>query len=445
MSLHSQQGAPSAGITHASVLRLAVPIILSNLTVPLMGVFDTAIIGQLGSAVILGAVGLGATVVTSILWFFGFLRMATTGLAAQAHGSGDEGVVTGVLLRALLIAAVAGGLLILGQALLIPLALKIAPASAEVEELAQTYAYIRILSAPAALGVFAINGFFIATDRSAVLLFIQILISGLNVALNFWFVLGLGWGVEGVAWASVIAEVVGVTVGLGFCFWGRGALVRKSLPRLMDTGQLLKLFSISGDIFLRSLMLQIIFVSFIFLGSGFGDVELAANQVLFQFMHLIAYGLDGFAFAAEALVGQAVGRRDRAGLLRAVKLAGLWGAALSVITAAGIWFSSYWAIDMMTTSQEVRDMARIFVIYAALTPIIGFASWLLDGVFIGATRGPDMRNMMALSLIGYGIAIWVLTPNLENHGLWIAWLISYILRAATLASRFPKLLASIEK
>lgn len=426
-------------VTHARVLKIALPIVLSNATVPILGAVDTGVVGQLGAAAPIGAVGLGAVTITSIYWMFGFLRMGTTGLTAKALGAADDREVAALLIRALMIAMAAGVMLIALQLPLIWAAFQIAPGSAEVEAMARDYMAIRLWSAPAAIGVYGLTGWLIAQERTGAVLVIQLAMNLTNIGLDFLFVLGFDWGVNGVAYATLIAEWLGVLVGLYLCraaFMGR---VWGSWARVFDRARLLGMAVVNRDILLRSLMLQAIFLSFMFFGADFGDVQLAANQVLLQFLYITAYALDGFAFAAEALVGQALGRRDRAGLRRGAFLTSLWGAAICAGLALGFAVAGGVIIDIMATDPAVRDVARDFLPWMVAAPILGVASWMLDGIFIGAARSRDMRDMMAISFVIYGVALALLMPWLGAHGLWAALLISFVARGITLGWRYPSL------
>jgi len=429
----------SPPVTHARVLKIALPIVISNATVPILGAVDTGVVGQLGEAAPIGAVGLGAVILTGIYWIFGFLRMGTTGLTGQALGAGQTGEVAALLTRALMI-GLAGGLVVI--AVQVPLfagAFLVAPASDEVEGMARSYMAIRVWSAPAMIAIFGMTGWLIAQERTRAVLAIQVLMNGVNVGLDVWFVLGLNWGVEGVARATVIAEWGGLGLGLWFCRDAFGVPAWRDWPRVFDPVRLRVMAAVNGDILLRSLMLQAVFVSFLFLGAGFGDVTLAANQVLMQFLNVTAYALDGFAFAAEAIVGQAYGARRLAVLRRGAVLASLWALVICVGIAALYAVAGGAVIDLMTTAPEVRDAARVFLPYAVAAPLLGLAPFMLDGVFIGATRTRDMRNMMALSLLLYAVAVAVLVPPLGNHGLWAALLLSFVARGVTLGLRYPAL------
>lgn len=424
-------------LTHARVLRIAGPIVLSNATVPLLGAVDTGVVGQMGQAAPIGAVGIGAVILATLYWAFGFLRMGTSGLAAQAHGAGDADERSAVLLRALMIGVTAGLVLILLQLPLVAAAFAIAPASDEVEGLARTYIGIRIWGAPATIALYAVTGWLIAIERTKAVLAIQLWMNGLNVCLDLWFVLGLGWGVEGVAVATLIAEWTGLALGLWFC---RGAILSGgvTLARILDRARLSRMARVNGDIMLRSVILQASFTTFIFLGARFGDVTLAANQVLLQFLEITAYALDGFAFAAESLVGQAVGARSPVAVRRASVLASQWGIGGAVVLGAAFWLAGPVIIDTMTTSPEVREMARHFLPWIAIAPVIGIASWMFDGIFIGATLTREMRNAMVVSVIVYVAALAVLLPAFGNHGLWAALMVLNAARGVTMALRYHR-------
>lgn len=426
-------------VTHSRVLAIALPIVLSNVTIPILGAVDTAVVGQMGRAAPIGAVGIGAIVISAFYWVFGFLRMGTTGLAAQATGQGDQAEVAAILSRVLMIAFAAGATIILLQLPLIWAAFRIAPASAEVESLARGYIAIRIWSAPAAIAVFGITGWLIAQERTRAVLALQLGMNGVNVGLNLWFVLGLGWGVNGVAFATFLAEWGALAMGLYLCRAAFRLPDWRNWSRVFDRAKLVRMAQVNSDILVRSLMLQAIFLSFMFLGADFGDVTLAANQVLLQFLYITAYALDGFAFAAEAIVGQAVGAKAIPVLRRGALLSSLWGACVCIALAVGFYVFGPTIIDMMAKNAEVQTTARTYLAYMALAPVLALASFMFDGIFIGATRTRDMRNMMIVSALIYALAVLLLMPPFGNHGLWLALLISFVARGATLACRYPAL------
>ncbi|WP_293448098.1 MATE family efflux transporter [Planktotalea sp.] len=426
-------------LTHRRVLTVALPVVLSNATVPILGAVDTGVVGQLGLAAPIGAVGIGAIALTAIYWIFGFLRMGTAGLTAQASGAGRKGEVSALLSRGMIIGLVAGFIIMALQVPLIWLALQTAPASSEVESLAQSYMGIRIYGAPAAIGIYVVTGWLIGLERTRGVLIVQLWMNGLNIVLDLWFVLGLGWGVEGVAIATLIAEWSGLLLGLWLCRDALKTPAWKDWPRVFERAQMILFARVNRDILLRSVMLQAIFLSFVFLGARFGDVTLAANHVLLQFLEITAFSMDGFAIAAETLVGQSMGVRSVARVRRAAVLTSFWGLITVLCTATAFALFGPWIIDVMTTSPEVRAEARVYLPYMVAAPLVGCAAWMLDGIFIGATRSADMRNMMALSAVIYVIALLILMPMVGNHGLWLALLISFIARGITLGWKYPAL------
>ena len=426
-------------LSHKRVLHLAVPIMLANATVPILGAVDTGVVGQMGLAAPIGAVGIGAVILSAFYWVFGFLRMGTVGLTAQAEGQGDSGEVAALLTRALMIGLCAGVLIIVLQGALFWAAFQVSPASAEVEGLARQYMAVRIWSAPAAIALYGITGWLIAQERTRAVLVLQLWMNGLNIGLDIWFVIDLGWGVQGVALATAIAEWSGFALGLWFCRAVFAGAAWRAWASVFDGARWRRMMGLNSDILIRSLLLQAIFVGFMFIGAGQGDVALAANQVLLQFLMITSYGLDGFAFSAEALVGRAVGARKPALVRRAALLASGWGMVAAVMMALAFVLCGGWIIDLMTTAEEVRGQARVYLPYLLVAPVVSCAAFMLDGIFVGATRSRDMRNMMALSFGVYVVCVLVLVPMIGNHGLWLSMLISFVVRAITLGARYPAL------
>lgn len=435
--------ADAATLTHRRILHIAVPVVLANVTVPLLGLVDTGVVGQMGLAAPIGAVGIGAVILTALYWVFGFLRMGTTGFAAQSRGAGDADETAAILIRALGIAAIGGLAIIALQVPLFQFGFWMSPASAEVEALARGYMAIRVWSAPFLIATYAVTGWLVAAERTRAILVIQLLMNGTNIGLDVLFVLGFGWGVHGVAIATVIAEISGCCLGLWYCRGGLRLDILHDRARLLDAAKLRRFASVNADILVRSLFLQAIFMSFLFFGARYGDTRLAANHILLQFLTFTAYAMDGFAFAVESLVGQALGQKDRAVFRRASIMVSKWCFGIGVVLALTFGVAGGAIIDLMTTARDVRAAAREFLIYMALTPFLSAAPFMLDGIFIGATRTRDMRNMMIVSAaIYFGVAL-ALMPMLGNHGLWVALLISFAARGVTLASKYPALERSI--
>tara|TARA_B100000768_G_scaffold178023_1_gene193109 strand:- start:488 stop:1810 length:1323 start_codon:yes stop_codon:yes gene_type:complete len=427
------------GITHRRVLTIAIPIVISNATVPILGAVDTGVIGQMGVAAPIGAVGIGAIILGALYWIFGFLRMGTVGLTSQAFGAGDHREVNALFFRATGIGLIAGLAFVLFQIPLFLGAFWVSPASAEVEDLARQYMSIRIWSAPAAIAIYGLSGWLIAQERTGAVLMIQLLMNVSNIILDLWFVLGLGLGVEGVAIATLIAEWGGLALGMYLCRSVLSGFSGSIWQQVFDRERLIRMAQVNVDILIRSVLLQAGFVSFLFFGADLGDVTLAGNQVLLQFVYMAAHAMDGFVFAAESLVGQAVGARAVAQLRRAASLTAIWTFSLGVLMAVIFWAVGPWVIDLMAKDVAVQAAARLYLPHTALAPLLGALAWMLDGVFIGATRTRDMRNMMILSFLGYCALVALLFPSFGNHGLWLAMNGFLILRGVTLALRYPAL------
>jgi MATE family multidrug resistance protein len=363
--------------------------------------------------------------------------MGTSGLVAQSHGAKDPAETGAILMRALLIGLAAGVVFVLTHPLLFATGFAIAPASAEVEGLADLYLSIRVWGAPATIALYAVTGWLIAVERTRAVLVLQLWINGVNVGLDLWFVLGLGWGVEGVATASLIAEWSGLGLGLWLCRAAFAGGQWRDWARVFDRVRVRRMMRVNGDIMLRSILLQGAFTGFIFLSAGQGDVTLAANQVLLQFLEITAYGLAGFAFAAESLVGQAVGARSVPAVRRASVVTSQWGVAGALALGIFFWAAGPAIIDLMTTEPGVRAEARAYLAWAVAAPVIGIASWMFDGIFIGATRSREMRNSAAISVLVYAAAVAGLW-GLGNHGLWAALMVMNVTRAVTLGAVYGR-------
>ncbi len=423
-------------LTHRRILKIALPIVLSNATVPILGAVDTGVVGQLGEAAPIGAVGIGAIILSTIYWVFGFLRMGTTGLVAQARGAGDGPETGALFMRGLLIGVAGGVLFITVQAALFWGAFRLSPASPEVETLARDYLEIRIWGAPATIALFVVTGWLIALERTTGVLILQFWMNGVNIVLDLWFVLGLGWGVEGVAIATLIAEWTGLALGLWLCRSAFRGEQWRNWARIFDPQRLKRMLVVNADIMFRSVILTVSFLTFLFVAADLGDVPLAANQVLVQFLEITAFALDGFAFSAEALVGAAVGARSRVRVRRAAIMTSEWGTGGALLLGLIFWFAGPSLIDLMTTSPEVRAEASIYLIWLAFAPIIGIASWMLDGIYFGATWTREMRVAMLQSVAVYVVALLILVPWLGNHGLWAALMVLNVARGLTLGLRY---------
>ena len=431
-------------LTHRAVLAIAVPVMISNISTPLIGVVDTGVVGQIPDPAYIGAVAVGALVFTFVFWAFSFLRMGTTGLTAQSLGAEDTDELRAILGRALLIAGIAGAGLILLQWPIREIAFGLLDGSDRVERFARDYFDIRIWAAPVTLANYALLGWFIGLGRTGIGLALQFVLNLTNMALDALFVLGLGWGVGGVAIGTLLAETVAATVGIAIAIrYLERAGGRWRWDRLLIRERLRRMLRINGDIMVRSLALVFVFVWFMARGAEQGDVILAANAILMHFVSVSAYFLDGLAFAAEALVGRAVGAAHRAGLQASARMTTLWSGGVAIFVALALISFGTVLIDVLTVDAASREAARTYLPWATGAPLLGVWAFQLDGIFIGATRTAAMRNAALVSLGIFLVAWWLLTPY-GNHGLWGALYAHYAARVGTLGYCYPGLVRSVE-
>ena len=414
--------------------RLAWPLILSNLSVPLLGIVDTAVVGHLDSPRYLGGVALGALVMSVLYWMFGFLRMGTTALTAQALGAGDVAELRTALGRAMLLAAGLGLLVILLGPLVIVASERLFAPTPDVAAEFERYLAIRMFGAPAALANMVLLGWLLGLQDSRRPLLLMILTNGINAALAVALVFGLGLATRGVASATVLAEYGGLALGL----WTVGAEWRRQggwpgWPALLGRERFHRLLLVNRDLFLRSLMLEAAFLAFAAIGSRQGEAVLAANAVLMNFFTAAAYGLDGFAHAAEAMIGKTVGARDRLGFHAAVRASFSNAALLAAAMTAAFALAGNWGVRLMTSLPEVRAEALAYLPYAVGVPLVSVWAFVFDGIYFGATRTAELRNGMAVALALFAVAAAALVPLLANHGLWPAFLLFLAGRAAILA------------
>ncbi len=401
--------------------RIAAPMILSNVSVPLLGMVDTGVTGHLESPAYLGAVAIGGTIFTMLYMGMNFLRMGTTGIAAQSYGAGDNDGLRVSLGQALLVSLAIAALILTLQAPIAKLALALLGGDAETQRHAATYFYVRVWSAPGTLANFALVGWFLGTQNARVPLLIFLTINLTNIVLDLVFVVVLGMKVEGVALASVIAEYSGLAVGGAFAVAAlRNREGHWPIARLTNLSAYGAFFSINANLFVRTMALLGTFAFITAQGARLGPAILAANAVLMNFQHLTSFGLDGLAHAAEALVGKAVGQKNEASLQHAVRLTLRWslifaaGFALVYMVAGGT------IVRVLTDLPEVRATAMTYLPWLIASPLISVWCFLYDGVYVGMTRARDMRNIMLFSVLGVFLPAWFLTQDFGNHGLWFA-------------------------
>lgn len=403
---------------------MAWPIILANITVPMLGAVDTAVVGHLPEPYYIGAVAIGAMLFNYIYHLFNCLRMGTTGPTAQARGAGEHAEVRAMIARALLLAAVIGGVIIVLQLPILAFAFWVIDASAQVERYAREYFLIRVWSMPAVLGSYAIIGWFYGLRNVRTPLLIQVFVNCLNIVLALVFVFVFHWDVPGVAAASLIAEYAGLLLGL-YSVWR----TLRELPhgndsgkrtRLLDPTQLRRMVTINGDIVLRTICVVSVLGFFMAKSAELGDVQLAANQVLHHFLVFTSFALDGVAHAAEAILGESVGRRDRAAFAHDMRVVFLWSGIIGLMNIVIYAVAGHAIIALMTSIPEVRATAASHLWWPVLMPLASVWAYTYDGVYLAATRTRIMRNTMLVSFAVFLLLLYTLMPLIGNTGLWIA-------------------------
>ena len=432
-------------VTTAQVFAIAGPAMVANLTTPLIGIVSTMAIGRLGDATLLGGVAIASVLFDCLFWLFAFLRMSTVAFTAQSLGAGETTELRVILVRGFIVAAVVGLALILLQIPLATILLGMMGGSEGVTHAAKTYFTIRIWSAPMALGNYVVLAWLIGQARAKLALSTQITINLINAAATALLVLVLDFGIAGAAIAAVIAETVGLLLGILIA----GRLTHWKLAidftTLFDRVKLMRMLSVNRDIMIRTASLIAVWLFFAAQGARAGDTALAANAVLNNFLLISAFFLDGLANAAEQLCGRALGARDRDGFAGAVRLVMIWGFGFALAVAAVFALFGPALIELMTASADVRRLAREFLPFVIFAPLLGVFAFGYDGVYIGATWARDMRNLMLLSLLIF-LGAWLALRSFGNTGLWGALLVHYAARGGLEALRYPALLKkSFEK
>lgn len=426
----ARAAAPARPVAHRDVLDVALPMILANVTVPLVGIADAAAVGRLDDPASLAGVAVGATVFSLLFTALNFLRMGTTGLAAQAHGARDDAASLAVLRQGLLVAlGLAAALVLLATPVRLVAFALIGPEPAVLAE-ASDYFDTRLLGAPATLALFVLTGWFIGRGDGRSPLAVVLLVNGLNIVLDFLFVLGLGLAARGVALATVIAEYSGLALGLWLALRARRAA---GAPGRVPPPPWSRFLEVNLPLLLRTLALMLCFAFLTAMGARFGSAVLAANALLLNFLYLASYALDGFANAAESLVGRAVGARDGAMFRRALALSGQWTLGVSLVLSALFWLGGPLLVDLMTTQAPLRALAREYLPWLAAVPLVGGWAFLFDGVFVGATLTRQMRDTMLFAALAVYLPAWWLLQPLGNHGLWLAFLLFFAARGAAQA------------
>lgn len=422
------------------IFRLALPNIITNITVPLLGMIDIAVAGRLGSAVYIGAIALGATIFNMIYWNFGFLRMSSSGFAAQAYGARDFNESMNVFIRSLAIGLGIGFLILLLQYPLGELAFNLIQSGPESVQHVRTYFRIAVWGAPAVLGMYAFNGWFIGMQNARIPMIIAILNNILNIILSVSFVFGFGMRIEGIALGTALSQIISFLVASFFWhrYYGRlKKYVRKET--IWKKEAIKKFFKVNRDIFVRTFLLTLVTTFFTFASSGMGDIILAVNALLMQFFMLFSYFMDGFAYAGEALTGRYVGAKNNLLLKHMIKRIFFWGLMVSLFAMIIYTFFPDLILRLLTNDLFIISETKNYLFWTLLIPITGFAAFLWDGIFIGATASAPMRNAMIISTVIFFGSYFLLSPFWGNNALWFSFIVYLATRGITLTLMSKKI------
>ncbi len=429
---------------HRRVWLLAVPIILSNVTVPLVGAADTAVMGHLPGAANIAAVALGASIFSLVFWTFGFLRMGSGGLIAQHYGADDDAAIQNTLLRYLLTAVAISALVLLLHAPLLSLCLWLLDADPQLQAMTSDYYAIRVWSAPATFANYVLLGAFIGLQQTRRVLAFQLLLNLLNIGLDLLFVVVFDFAIQGVAIASVISEYCAMLFALFLIRDHLRAAIKHCTPaRLFNRTAVLQLFNINSNIFFRTLLLVGSFFYFHAVSARLGTLTLAANAVLLQLLYICAHALDGFAHATETLVGQAVGARNRGHFKLAIKAATVQAFIVALLFSTTLLLFGTQLIALFTNQTDVRQAAAVMLPWLVAMPLLSIWSYQLDGIFIGATSTAAMRNGMFISTVIFVAVTEMFGEKLNNDGLWLSFAVFSLLRATTLLIKLPSVYRQI--
>ncbi len=429
-----------SSLGHRQYLTLAVPLIISGISTPILGAVDTAVVGRMPVPAAIGGVAIGALIFNTMYWLLGFLRVSTSGFTAQAEGANNQNEMLASFLRPAILALFFGFLFVVLQQPIIKVALSLIGGTREVSAYAETYFSIRIWGAPFILLSYVMIGWLIGMGKVKLSLATQIVMNVLNIILDIVFVLGFGLGVAGVAYATLIAEVSAIIFGICVIVkTNRINLNILKLSELLETDALLRMLRVNRDLFLRTVCLLMMTWIFTAKGASMGEVILAANAILLQIHYIMAYLLGGFANTSSILVGRAIGAGNQSLFKRAYTLSAQWGSLTVVLLAAVMILFGSQLVSFFTTIAMVQETAISFLVWMIIYPIVGFWGLLLEGVFSGATEARPVRDSIFIALIIFLIAIWLLVPIYQNQGIWIAFILFSLGRSVFLWLHIPKL------
>lgn len=428
------------------ILRLAIPNIVTNITVPLLGMVDLAIVGHIGNESYIGGVSLGTMIFNLIYWNVSFLRAGTSGFAAQAYGTNDFCESLRILVRGVFIALAIALLLLLCQYPIAWLSAKCISGSADSVAMALNYFYVRIWACPATLSLFVLKGWFIGMQDSRTPMFVAIVLNIVNIVMGLLLVLVLGMGIEGVALGTVIAQYSGLAMMLFFLLKKYPGILRRiEVRESLKWNRMRRFFKVNADIFLRTICLSAVLTCIPYISARMGDMVLAANTLLMQLFTLFSYFMDGFAYAGEAFVGRFIGERNQYSINKSVRYLVLWSLVVTATFTLLYLFAGQWILELLTNNEKIIAVAMSFQKWTLLIPVVGFAAFLFDGIYVGATASRVMRNVMFVATAAFFAGYLLLCREMGNDGLWLAFLLFLALRGGLMALHSRKVLTINEK
>ncbi|MBR7157303.1 MAG: MATE family efflux transporter [Bacteroidales bacterium] len=421
------------------VLKLAVPSIFANITVPLVGMVDVAIAGRLGEAALIGAVAVASMLFDLLYWNMGFLRVGTSGMVAQAYGRGDFSEAMSLFVQGIFTAMGITAIIWAVQFVYVDLAFKFIEASPQVEALAREYYFIRIWAAPATLSLYVFKGFFIGMQNAVRPMAVDVTINLTNLAASIFFSIYAGMGFKGIAVGTVVAQYTGLILSIVFMFTGyRNYFKLMDIKASMALGKIKKFFVLNSNLFLRSICFLFIYTGFTSLSAKYGDVLLAVCTIIMKLMMLFSYFIDGFAYAGEALSGRYIGARDRASLIKSIKVIFIWSMSIGVVSTVAYLVAGEPLVRMLTDNVQVIEASRPFLPWLLVMPIVSCAAFTWDGIFIGATASVAIRNSMAYAVIAFYICYFALDKSIGVQSLWVAYMAHLVVRTVYLSAKAKK-------
>lgn len=418
-----------------TVLKLAIPSIFANITVPLVGMADTAIAGRLGDATVLGGIAIASMLFDLLYWNMGFLRVGTGGMVAQAYGRGDYKDAMSTFALGITTALAFAFLFIVCQWVYVEAAFHFIECSPGIEALAREYFFIRIWAAPATLSLNVFKGFFIGMQNAVSPMAVDITVNVTNIAASIFFAFYAGLGFSGIAWGTLVAQYVGLILAVSLMvFQYRGHFHLMDIRNNIRPGKIRKFFMLNADLFVRSLCFLFIYAGLTSLAAKYGDVDLAVSSIMMKLMLLYSYFVDGFAYAGEALSGRYIGARDKVSLTRAVKVIFAWCCGIGVVSTLGYWAGGEWLVRLMATDATVIAESARFLPWLLVMPFVSSVAFTWDGIFIGATATKALRNSMLWAVVGFFASYFLLRGTIGVQSLWVGYMMHLVVRTVYLSA-----------